>query len=45
MSEEELQALAQELDNEYFEWKDGEDHQEEEKKSFSILGKILDKKS
>lgn len=45
MSEEELQAMAQELDNEYFEWKEGEDHQEEEKKSFSILGKILDKKS
>ena len=45
MSEEELKAMAQELDNEYFEWRDGEDHQEEEKKSFSLLGKILDKKS
>lgn len=45
LSEEELAAMAQELDNEYFEWKDGENNQEEEKKSFSLLGKILDKKS
>lgn len=45
MSQEELKAMAQELDNEYFEWKEGENNQEEEKKSFSILGKILDKKS
>lgn len=45
LSEEELQAMAQELDNEYFEWRDGEDNQDEEKKNFSFLGKILDKKS
>lgn len=45
LSEEELQAMAQELDNEYFEWRDGEDNQDGEKKNFSFLGKILDKKS
>ncbi|MDD6194166.1 MAG: hypothetical protein PUB19_04615 [Lachnospiraceae bacterium] len=45
LSEEELKAMAQELDNEYFEWRDGEDQQGEEKKGFSLLGKILDKKS
>lgn len=45
LSEEELAAMAQELDNEYFEWKDGDNQQEEEKKGFSFLGKIIDKKS
>lgn len=38
MSEEELKKLSQELDNEYFDWKE-ESPQKEEKKGFSIFGK------
>lgn len=38
MSEEALKKLSQELDNEYFDWKE-ESPQKEEKKGFSIFGK------
>lgn len=39
LSEEELAVLSQDLDNEYFEWKDGDNKPEEEKKGFSLFGK------
>ena len=40
MSEEEMEKLSQDLDNEYFDWKEeGEKPKKEEKKGFSIFGK------
>jgi hypothetical protein len=40
MSEEELAAISAELDNEYFDWKEGEKTEESGKKGFSLFGKI-----
>jgi cysteinyl-tRNA synthetase len=40
MSEEELAAISAELDNEYFDWKEGEEAEESGKKGFSLFGKI-----
>jgi hypothetical protein len=40
MSEEELAAISAELDNEYFDWKEGEETEESGKKGFSLFGKI-----
>lgn len=40
MSEEEMEKLSQDLDNEYFNWKEeGEKPKKEEKRGFSIFGK------
>ncbi len=45
LSEEELTALSQDLDKEYFDWKEEEteDKPTEGKKPFSLLGKLIDK--
>lgn len=40
LSEEEIEALSQDLDNEYFDWKEGEEATQE-KKGFSLLGKLM----
>lgn len=47
LSDEEIATLSQDLDKEYFEWKEDEKEGKtgEEKKSFSLLGKIIDKQN